>query len=128
VSPGRELIYYDRSLKTATRLDWAETPAWFLLAEKVSLLRDGPYRIVGVRRAPERIVVTAVNAEAPEDGHVAVAFSDRLGALALLGWVAVDTLDRPTRVTLRDVAMNMPVDDRAFVFDEPVSAFERQEP
>ncbi len=128
VSPGRELIHYDRDLRTATRLDWAETPAWFLLADKVSLVQDSPYRIVEVQRAPESLVVTAVSAEAPEDGHVAVAFSDRLGSLGLAGWVAVDALGQPTRITLFDVSLNMPIDDSAFVFDEPLSAFERQEP
>ncbi len=128
VSPGSQLIYYDRDLKTATRLDWEDTPAWFLLADKVSLSPDDPYRVVDVHRAPGLLVFTAVDTDAPEDGRIAVSFADRSGKLRLSGWVAVDALGQPTRITLFDVAANRPVDDKAFAFDEPLSAFEKQEP
>ena len=128
VSPGSDLIYYDRDLKTATRLDWEDTPAWFLLADRVSLSPGGPYRVVDVQRSPDLLVFTAVDADAPEDGRIAVMFSDRSGELKLSGWVAVDALGQPTRITLFNVATNQPVDNKAFVFDEPVSAFEKQDP
>lgn len=128
VSPGSELIYYDRDLKTATRLDLEDTPAWFLLADRVSLTPGSPYRVVDVQRSPGLLVFTAVDIDAPEDGRIAVMFTDRLGALTLTGWVAVDALGQPTRVTLFDVSTNRPIDNEAFVFDEPLSAFEKQEP
>ncbi len=128
VSPGSELIHYDRDLKTATRLDWEDTPAWFLLADRVSLAADGPYRIVDVHRAPGLLVLTVVDSDAPDEGRIAVNFADRLGTLGLTGWVAVDALGQPTRVTLFNVAANGPIDDQAFVFNEPVGALERQEP
>ena len=128
VSPGSELIHYDRDLKTATRLDWEDTPAWFLLADRVSLAADGPYRIVDVHRAPGLLVLTVVDSDAPDEGCIAVNFADRLGTLGLTGWVAVDALGQPTRVTLFNVAANGPIDDQAFVFNEPVGALERQEP
>ncbi|MCY3754772.1 MAG: outer-membrane lipoprotein carrier protein LolA [Alphaproteobacteria bacterium] len=128
VSRGTELVYYDRDLKTATRLDWEDTPAWFLLADRVSLAPGGPYRVVDVHRAPGQLVFTAVDADAPEDGRIAVSFADRAGTLKLAGWVAVDALGQPTRVTLFNLAANQPVDDKAFVFDEPVGALERQDP
>ena len=128
VSPGSELIYYDRDLETATRLDWADTPAWFLLAERVSLASGGRYRVVDVRRSPGLLVVTAVNAEAPEDGRIAVSFADRPEALTLTGWVAVDALGQPTRVSLFDVSANRPIDDSAFAFNEPLGVFRQQEP
>ena len=128
VSPGSELIYYDRDLKTATRLDLEDTPAWFLLADKVSLSPGGPYRVVDVQSSPGLLVFTAEDADAPENGYIAVSFADRLGALKLSGWVAVDALGQPTRVTLFNVAANLPIDDSAFAFNEPLSAFEKQEP
>ena len=128
VSRGTELVYYDRDLKTATRLDWEDTPAWFLLADRVSLAPGGPYRVVDVHRAPGVLVFTAVDADAPEDGRIVVSFADRAGTLKLAGWVAVDALGQPTRVTLFNLAANQPVDDKAFVFDEPVGALERQDP
>lgn len=128
VSRGTELVYYDRDLKTATRLDWEDTPAWFLLADRVSLAPGGPYRVVDVHRAPGVLVFTAVDADAPEDGRIVVSFADRAGTLKLAGWVAVDALGQPTRVTLFNLAANLPVDDKAFVFDEPVGALERQDP
>ena len=128
VSPGSDLIYYDRELKTATRLDWDETPAWFLLADKVSLSPDGPYRVVDVQSSPGLLVFTAVDADAPENGRIAVSFADRQGKLKLTGWIAVDALGQPTRITLFNTASNLPVDDSVFVFDEPLSAFEKQEP
>ena len=128
VSPGPELIYYDRDLKTATRLDWEDTPAWFLLASRVSLAPGSPYRVVDVQRSPGLLVFTAVDADAPEDGRIHVSFADRTGMLKLTGWVVVDALGQPTRVTLFDVSTNRPIDNDAFVFDEPVSAFERQDP
>ncbi len=128
VSRGTELVYYDRDLKTATRLDWEDTPAWFLLADRVSLAPGDPYRVVDVHRSPGLLVFTAVDADAPEDGRIAVSFADRLGKLKLTGWVAVDALGQPTRVTLFNVAANQPVDDRAFVFNEPVSGLEQQDP
>ncbi len=126
VSPGSKLIHYDRDLKTATWIDWEDTPAWFLLAEKVTL--DGPYRVVDVAREPGRITVTAVKADAPEEGRVAVTFADRPDTLALSGWVATDGLGQPTRVTLFDMAENRPIDDEAFAFDEPISALEQTAP
>lgn len=128
VSRGTELIYYDRDLKTASRLDWEDTPAWFLLANRVSLASGSPYRVVDVQRSPGLLVFTAVDADAPEDGRIAVSFADRLGELKLTGWVAVDALGQPTRVTLFNVAANRPIDNEAFAFDEPISAFERQDP
>ena len=128
VSPGSDLIYYDRDLKTATRLDWEDTPAWFLLADRVSLSPGGPYRVVDVQRSPDLLVFTAVDADAPEDGRIAVMFADRSGELKLSGWVAVDALGQPTRITLFNVATNQPVDNKAFVFDEPLDAHERQDP
>ena len=128
VSRGGELVYYDRDLKTATRLDWEDTPAWFLLADRVSLAPGAPFRVVDVHRARGQLVFTAVDADAPEDGRIALSFADRAGGLKLSGWVAVDALGQPTRVTLFDVAANRPVDDGAFAFDEPVGALERQDP
>ena len=128
VSPGSDLIYYDRDLKTATRLDWEDTPAWFLLADRVSLSPGGPYRVVDVQRSPGLLVFTAVDADAPEDGRIAVMFADRSGTLKLSGWVAVDALGQPTRITLFNVATNQPVDNKAFVFNEPLDAHERQDP
>ncbi len=128
VSPGRELIYYDRDLRTATRLDWEDTPAWFLLADRVSLAPGSPFRVVDVHHAPGLLVFTAVDADAPEDGRIAVSFAEQLGKLKLSGWVAVDALGQPTRITLFNVAANRPIDDAAFAFNEPVGAFEKQEP
>ena len=128
VSPGSELIYYDRDLKTATRLDLEDTPAWFLLADRVSLSPGGPFRVLDVRSSPGLLVFTAEDADAPENGYIAVSFADRLGKLKLSGWVAVDALGQPTRVTLFNVAANLPIDDSAFAFDEPLSGLERQEP
>ena len=128
VSPGSELIYYDRDLKTATRLDWEDTPAWFLLADRVSLSPDGPYRVVDVQQSPGLLVFTAEDADAPDNGYIAVSFADRLGVLKLTGWVAVDALGQPTRITLFNIAANLPIDDSVFVFDEPLSAFEKQDP
>ena len=128
VSPGSELIYYDRDLKTATRLDWEDTPAWFLLADRVSLSPGGPYRVVDVQHSSDLLVFTAVDADAPEDGRIAVMFADRSGVLKLSGWVAVDALGQPTRITLFNVATNQPVDNKAFIFDEPLDATERQDP
>ena len=128
VSPGSRLIYYDRALKTATYLDWEDTPAWFLLADRVSLSRGSAYRVVDVHRSPGLLVFTAVDADAPEDGRIAITFADRSGKLKLSGWVAVDATGQPTRVTLFNIASNVPIDDSAFVFNEPIGAFERHEP
>ena len=128
VSHGSRLVYYDRDLKTASRLDWEDTPAWFLLADKVSLAAGEPYRIVDVQRAPGLVVFTAVDADAPEDGRIAVSFADRLGQLKLTGWLAVDALGQPTRVTLFDATANLPIDDKVFVFNEPVGSLERPDP
>jgi len=110
IADGYVFLYYDRELEQASQIPLWETPLWFLLREKVSL-RNG-LEILGVDRGPGTLTIRARQQDAPDQGQVALVFSDR--PLQLLRWEIVDGRGVATQVALVAPRFGVAVDRDIF--------------
>lgn len=115
VATGRFLIHYDRSLKSATYLNQAATPAWFLTTPEIELNGDvTPLRLF---RRDGLLHVTLVRTDKPDEGAVTLSFAEN--PMTLEEWTVVDPRGIITRVVLKNVLIGGKVDPKLFQFDEP---------
>ena len=116
VATGRFLIHYDRSLRSATYLNQASTPAWFLTTPKIELNGDvTPLRLF---RRDGLLHVTLIRSDKPDEGAVTLSFTE--DSMRLAEWTVVDPQGVVTRIVLRDVLLGGKVDPKLFEFDEPI--------
>lgn len=118
VSSGRNLIYYDRELESATNISQRRTPAWFLLAPEVEL--DGRILVSDVRREGGRIEIEARRADEPLEGMLVMVLTEE--PMQLVAWEIVDATGERTRVELDDPVMDEPILDVYFQFIPPVGS------
>lgn len=115
VATGRFLIHYDRSLRSATYLNQAATPAWFLTTPEIELNGDvTPLRLF---RRDGLLHVTLIRSDKPDEGAVTLSFAE--DPMALKEWTVIDPQGAVTRIALNNVLLGGKVDPKLFEFDEP---------
>jgi outer membrane lipoprotein-sorting protein len=106
------LVHYDKELREANYLSQKDTPAWFLLADKVTW--DDDFTVTDVKRIGPIIEVSATRRSAPDQGAVTLVFD--YAPIKLLGWRLVDASGRSIQVRLQDQKLGIPIDSEVFQF------------
>ncbi len=106
------LVHYDKELREANYLSQKDTPAWFLLADKVTW--DDDFTVTDVKRIGPIIEVSATRRSAPDQGAVTLVFDH--APIKLLGWRLVDASGRSIQVRLQDQKLGIPIDSEVFQF------------
>ena len=112
VARGSFLVYYDKSLRETNYLDQDETPAWFLLRDKITW--DDDFRITNVERKGPIIEISATRRSAPDQGAVTLVFQHE--PIRLLGWWMIDGSGRRIQVRLESQELGVNIDSEKFQF------------
>jgi outer membrane lipoprotein-sorting protein len=115
VADGTFVVYIDNSLKQVTYLPIGSTPAWFLLRDRISLSEG--ITVTKFERGPGVLRVSVVENKSPENGTLTLVFGDR--PLDLRQWTIVDQQGKSTTVSLTDVQLGVPIDEKLFTFVDP---------
>jgi outer membrane lipoprotein-sorting protein len=96
VADGTFIYYYDAQMGQQSNAPIGSTLADFILRKDFSLAGD--LRVTEVRRAGGLLQLTIVQADAPEDGRLMLAFTE--APFALKKWRVLDAAGRVTEVEL----------------------------
>jgi outer membrane lipoprotein-sorting protein len=117
----RFYVYYvDTQLAEMSKVGLKFTPAWFLLRVPISF-ND----LVVTRFEPgdNSLRVTVVDPKAPDNGSLAMTFSDQ--PLALRQWTIIDQQRHTTTVSLSQEQFGMALNPNLFVYQDPYAAGRR---
>jgi outer membrane lipoprotein-sorting protein len=112
VASGFVVMYYDHKLEQTTFLPIFETPAYFLLRERIDL-SDG-LTVTNFEREASAIRVSVVETDAPDAGEVTIVFEDR--PLRLVKWRVVDAQQNVIDVALVDPKFGVEFKNRSSLF------------
>ena len=115
VASGYLLMYHDRDLIQTTYLPVSETPAGFLLDEKIQL--SGDITVTDFERGPASLRLTVIETDAPESGSVTLAFED--APLRLIKWHVLDAQGNDVDVALLEPEFGTEVDGDLFSLIDP---------
>jgi outer membrane lipoprotein-sorting protein len=115
VASGFLLMYHDRDLIQTSYLPVSETPASFLLAEKIEL--SGDVTITGFERGAASLRLTIIETEAADAGSVTLAFED--APLRLVKWQVTDAQGNKVDVALLEPKFGVEVDEDLFSLIDP---------
>jgi len=116
VASGFLLMYHDRDLFQTSYLPVSETPASFLLEEKIEL--SGDVTITGFERGPASLRLTIIETEAADAGSVTLTFED--SPLRLVKWQVTDAQGNEVDVALLEPKFGIEVDEDLFSLIDPV--------
>ena len=110
------LIYVDKELQQVSYVDADDTPAGFLVREKISLFADDLI-ITDLVREAQTLRLSLVRAEDPLEGNLTLVLSDR--PMQLKKWVVTDAQGITTTVSLLGARTGATIDSELFVFRDP---------
>lgn len=119
VASGFLLMYHDRELIQTSYLPVSETPAAFLLDEKIEL--SGDVTITGFERGPASVRLTIIETEAADAGSVTLTFEDT--PLRLVKWQVTDAQGNEVDVALLEPKFGVEVDPDLFSLIDPALAY-----
>ena len=109
------LIFHDTELGQVDRLPLYSTPLGFLVKSEIAF--DDQIVVEGLERLPGELRLRLRDSEDAGEGALTLVFTD--SPLRLWQWRVTDPQGLTTRITLRDVEINVPLDPTLFVFDDP---------
>lgn len=112
VASGFLLMYHDRELGQTSFLPVSETPAYFLLRDKIDLA-DG-LTVTKFQREAAVLRVTLVETDNPDAGEITIAFEDR--PLRLVKWRVIDATGNVIDVALVDPRFGVTFDNASDLF------------
>jgi|TARA_B100001964_G_scaffold234777_1_gene293837 outer membrane lipoprotein-sorting protein len=115
IADGKNLIYYDSTLKSANTIGLDDTLAGVLLRSKLNLGSD--VKVSGFSRARGVLRLNLTDSNNPDTGTLALTFSDK--PLVLRKWSVTDSQGIVTTVALHDARFGMELDNKLFVFEDP---------
>lgn len=115
VASGFLLMYHDRELIQTSYLPVSETPAAFLLDEKIEL--SGDVAITGFERGPASLRLTIIETEAADAGSITLTFED--APLRLVKWQVTDAQGNDVDVALLEPKFGIEVDEDLFSLIDP---------
>jgi outer membrane lipoprotein-sorting protein len=115
VADGRDIHYYDRDLQQVTDLRIENTPAAFLLRDRIAL--SGGVTLTRYDHQPGVIRLTFVETAEPDQGSVTLTLTDR--PIELRQWTVVDPQQKRVTVTLTDPHYGAAVDGKLFNWTDP---------
>ena len=119
VASGLLLMYHDRELIQTSFLPVSETPASFLLEEKIEL--SGDVTITGYERGPASIRLTILRTDIPDAGSVSLVFED--APLRLVKWQVKDAQGNEVDVALLNPKFGVEVDKDLFSLVDPALGY-----
>ena len=119
VASGLLLMYHDRELIQTSFLPVSETPASFLLEEKIEL--SGDVTITGYERGPASIRLTILRTDTPDAGSVSLVFED--APLRLVKWQVKDAQGNEVDVALLNPKFGVEVDKDLFSLVDPALGY-----
>lgn len=114
VADGKFLIYVDTQMNDASHLDLNETPAGLILKENLSF-SDPSVKLLGVKRGPGTLEITAAMAKDPGAGRLTLVFSE--APFELRQWRVVDAQNKEVVVTLENAQKGVALDRSLFRYD-----------
>ncbi|MEK9661055.1 MAG: outer membrane lipoprotein carrier protein LolA [Alphaproteobacteria bacterium] len=112
VASGIMMMYHDRELGQTTFLPVSETPAYFLLRDRIDL-SDG-LTVTAFEREASAIRVTIVETGNPDAGEITVVFEDK--PLRLVKWRVTDATGNIIDVALVDPRFGVTFDNASELF------------
>jgi outer membrane lipoprotein-sorting protein len=112
VASGFLVMYYDRELGQTTFLPVSETPAHFLLRNRINL-SDGVV-VTQFEREASALRITLVETDNPDSGQITITFEDR--PLRLVKWRVVDAQGNVIDVALVDPKFGITFDNASELF------------
>lgn len=116
ISDGFWVAVEDKKLQTANRYPLSETPLKILLAEKPNFM-GSDYKI-NVRNENDTLLIDASDPKSPEQGSITLVLTQN--PLRLQQWVVTDAQNLKTVVTLQELQINAPVENRFFFINNDV--------
>ena len=111
---GQFLIHHDPSTKEITTMAISETPAEFILRQKISF--DEDITVIQFQEEGNSYKVTLARSNAAETGTLTLKFSKK--PLHLVQWIVIDSQGLDTTVNLMNLKSNTKIDQNLFVFQE----------
>ncbi|HUZ72530.1 MAG TPA: outer membrane lipoprotein carrier protein LolA [Stellaceae bacterium] len=115
VATGGQVYYYDRNLQQVTRTTVNDTPAWFLLRDRITL--GGEVTLTHYARAADTVRVTLVETDNVDLGQVTLVLSEQ--PLALRQWIILDAQKKQVTVTLQDPQFGVALNPNLFYWTDP---------
>ena len=109
------IYYYDRELQQVTDMRANQTPAGFLLRDRIAL--SGDLTVTTYEHNPGAIRVGVFETKEPGDGMVTMVFDDK--PLQLRQWTVVDAQRKEVTVTLDNPHFGVAVDPKLFYWTDP---------
>jgi outer membrane lipoprotein-sorting protein len=114
----RFYVYYvDTQLAEVSEVGLKSTPAWFLLRAPISF---NGLLVTRFERGGNLLRITVVDPSAPDNGSLAMVFSDQ--PLSLRQWTIVDQQRHVTTVSLSQQQFGMALNPNLFVYQNPYSS------
>ncbi|MFT5180169.1 MAG: outer membrane lipoprotein-sorting protein [Alphaproteobacteria bacterium] len=123
VASGVIMMYHDRDLVQTSYLPVSETPASFLLDEKIQLSDD--VTITGFERGPASIRLTIIQSDSPDAGTVTLTFED--APLRLVKWQVKDAQGNDVDVALLEPKFGVEVDEDLFSLIDPALEYPKED-
>jgi len=111
------LIFHDTELGQVDRLPLYSTPLGFLVRDEIEFGEE--IIVTAVQRLPGELRLTLRDEEKTDEGSITLVFEDT--PLRLWQWRVTDAQGLTTRITLRDVEVDVTLDPTLFVFDDPAT-------
>lgn len=124
VASGFLLMYHDRDLVQTSYLPVSETPASFLLEEKIKL--SDKITITGYDRGPASIRLSVIQTEAADAGSITLTFEDT--PLRLVKWQVKDAQGNDVDVALMEPKFGVEVDPNLFSLIDPALGYADEGP
>ncbi len=110
------LIYHDKEAKEVSYFELAQTPVELILKEKLSF-EDPAFVVTDVQDILDEYYVTAHKKDAKELGSLTLIVDKE--TMQLKQWDVLDMAGITSTVSLFDTKVNIPVDKRLFLFQNP---------
>jgi outer membrane lipoprotein-sorting protein len=109
------IYYYDRELQQVSDMRAGQTPAGFLLRDRITL--SGDLTVTTYEHNPGAIRVGVFETKEPGDGMVTMVFDDK--PIQLHQWTVVDAQRKEVTVTLDNPHFGAAVDPKLFYWTDP---------
>ncbi len=113
---GGYLIYHDKDAKEVSYFELSQTPVEMILQEKLQF-NDPRFVVTDVQDVLDEYYVTAHKKDAKELGSLTLVIDK--DSLQLKQWDILDMAGVKSTVSLFDTKINIPVDKKLFLFQNP---------
>lgn len=118
ISDGFWVAVQDDKLQTTNRYPINETPLKILLAEKPNF-QNSEYKIKVIHQQ-DSLLVDASDPKSPEQGSITLVFTQN--PVQLRQWVVTDAQGLKTVVSLQDIKVNAPIENKLFYIENAVKS------